>query len=93
MLKNKKVRRSKRQSAWEFMRRNRYFRVGDVMMITQMGKQNMRVFIGQLTKEKILRGESKISLPFTEKFFRLIDDRGVACPVASPSKYIKRRDI
>jgi len=81
-----KIRKSKRQSAWEFMRRNRNFLAGDVMMITQMSKQNMRQLIMQLKQKNLVEPLSKNSLPFEEKIFFLKDAGAVICPVKSFKK-------
>lgn len=85
-----KIRRSKRQSAWEFMRRNQTFRAEDVLIITQMSKQNMRVLISQLVKLGLLQSSSKRNIPLEDKVFILMNASSVICPVKSPSKYIKK---
>jgi len=87
-----KIRKSKRQSAWSFMRRNRIFRVGDVMIITQMSQQNLRLLIGQLVKSGYIEGSNNNSKnkPLTDKTFKVIKAKEVVCPVKSPSKYVKK---
>lgn len=81
-----KVRKSKRQSAWEFMRRNPTFCAEDAMLITDMGMQNMRQLMGQLKQANIAKCISKHSVPFEEKVFRVLDAKSIICPVKSLPK-------
>jgi len=81
-----RIRKSKRQSAWEFMRRNPVFLAGDVMMITNMSMQNMRQIIMQLKQINMIETLSKHSIKFEEKTFRLTDTSAVICPVRAIKK-------
>jgi len=78
-----RIRKSKRQSCWEFMRRNREFEVGDAMMITQMGAANMRRFLTQLVRRGTCKCLSKGNVAFTKKRFFVLDTQEVVCPVGS----------
>ena len=80
-----KIRQSKRQSAWEYMRRNRVFRVEDVMIITQISKQNIRLLLTQLTKAKIIT-QTQRKQALEDKVFRVIDANSIICPVKSYKK-------
>ena len=85
-----KIRRSKRQSAWEYMRRNRRFVVGNVMAITELGGQAMKLLLSQLRREEIVRTYSKRNIPMSQKVYEVLDASSVVCPVKSTAPKIDR---
>jgi len=78
-----RIRKSKRQSAWEFMRRNQTFSIGDVMMITQMKEESMRLFLRQLVRAAKVKCLSKRNVALKKKRYLVLDARCVVCPVNS----------
>jgi len=85
-----KIRKSKRQSAWEYMRRNPTFLANDILLITGLSKQHLRLFIGELKKQKIVKQISTGRLPFEKKRFRIIGKiESVLCPIKTEKRNIK----
>lgn len=78
-LQTNKIQHKDRSKAWQYMRRNKHFRVGDVMMITDIKEQNLRVFLrGLLRSGHIKKAGNQTS--FREKIYALIRDTGIHTP-------------
>lgn len=76
----KRVRRSKKQQIWEFMRRNRQFRAGDLMMILDVDQD----FLMPIWRALELCGYMQLeagSETFRDRIYRLNKDTGVRSPV------------
>lgn len=71
---------SKKQLAWGYMRRNRTFHVGDLLMIIPMSNTMIRRVISGLVNQNLLRKENK-SREMKERIYTLIEDRGAKCPI------------
>jgi len=85
-----RIRRSKRQSAWEYMRRNPTFLANDILIITGLSKLHLRLLIGELKKQKIVKQISTGRLPFEKKSFRVIGKtESVVCPIKTEKRNVK----
>lgn len=76
----KRVRRSKKQQIWEFMRRNRQFRAGDLMMILDVDQD----FLMPIWRALELCGYMQLEAgtdTFRDRIYRLNKDTGVRSPV------------
>ncbi len=76
----KSRRKSKRQQAWEYMRRNRNFRVGDILLILDISEQMLGLMLRQLMQAGYLK-KIKSERTFRDKQFKLLKNTGVICPV------------
>lgn len=76
----KRVRRSKKQQIWEFMRRNRQFRVGDLMMILEVKPQFLMNIIHSFELCGYVRLVTGSEL-FRDRIFLLKNDTGVRSPI------------
>lgn len=75
----KRVRRSKKQQIWEFMRRNRQFRAGDLMMILDVDQD----FLMPIWRALELCGYMQLEVgseTFRDRIYRLNKDTGVRSP-------------
>jgi len=70
---------SKRQSMWNFIRRNRQFRVGDVMLVCGVNYNYMQKFLNFLENAKYikLKNEKK---PYTNRMYSLLVNSGPIAP-------------
>ncbi len=72
-------RKTKRQRAWEYMRRNRVFRVGDVLLVLEMSENSLQMLLRQLVQAKYIKMvEHKRA--FIDKKYKLVKNTGVVCP-------------
>jgi DeoR/GlpR family transcriptional regulator of sugar metabolism len=65
--------------AWNYMRRNRRFRIGDIMVITDISKSTLR----RLLRKLIDNGQLTVAFPsriFKDREYLLLNDTGVRCP-------------
>lgn len=79
-LKAKRPRRSNKQKVWDFMRRNRVFRAGDVMMILDVDK----TYLSNIFKVLELAGYLKLesgSETFNDRHYKLLKNTGIRSPV------------
>jgi len=76
---------SAQQRAWNYIRKQRVFRVGDVMMVVGIGKENLKSFLFALKKFEYVRAENG-SRTFEDKTFTLILDSGVYAPTVTNHK-------
>ena len=71
--------KSNRQKVWEYARRNRVFRVGDVLSILEVSESSLQLLLRQLLKAKYVKlVESKRA--FRDKKYKLVVNTGVVCP-------------
>jgi hypothetical protein len=75
----KKIRRSKKQQIWTFMRRNRVFRAGDLMMILEVDQGYLLPIFRALELCGYLSLESGTEV-FKDRVYRLVCDTGVRSP-------------
>jgi len=87
----KRVRRSKKQQIWEFMRRNRQFRVGDLMMILELKPQFLMNIIHSFELCGYLKLVSGSEL-FRDRIFLLKNDTGIRSPIIN-KETIKDQNI
>jgi len=79
-----KRRKSERQYVWEYMRRNRLFKVEDLLPITEMGVESLRRYFGQLERAGYIRARKiggKVPKRFTDRSYGLVKNTGILCPV------------
>ncbi len=77
-------RKSERQYVWEYMRRNRIFKVEDLLPLTDMGTESLRKYFGQLERAGYIRARKiggKVPRRFTERSYGLVKNTGILCPV------------
>lgn len=77
---HKRVRRSKKQQIWAFMRRNRQFRAGDMMMILDVTQDFLMPIFRALELCDYLHLEAGTE-HFNDRMYRLNKDTGVRSPV------------
>lgn len=77
---NYKKKNSKRQSIWNYIRRNRQFRVGDVMIICEVNYDYMQKFLRFLQNAGYIRHENK-ALPYSDRRYTLLKNTGVKAPL------------
>lgn len=77
---HKRVRKSKKQQIWAFMRRNRQFRAGDLMMILDVTQGYLMPIFRALELCDYLHLEAGTEY-FKERIYRLNLDTGVRSPV------------
>jgi len=75
----KRVRRSKKQHIWEFMRRNRQFRAGDLMMILDIDQDFLMPIFRALELCGYMQLEAGTDT-FRDRIYRLNKDTGVRSP-------------
>jgi len=79
-----KRRKSDRQYVWEYMRRNRVFRIEDLFPLVDMGTESLRKYFGQLERAgyiKARKKNGKVPKRFAERSYGLIKNTGILCPV------------
>jgi len=77
-------RRSHRQRAWEYMRRNPVFAVSDLLVLTGMAQETLREFLGELGREGYLRQAGR-ERRFRARRYRLIRNTGPIVPYRTQS--------
>lgn len=75
-----KKKQKKRQQIWNYIRRNRHFRVGDVMMICEVNYDYMQKFLRFLQNAGYIRLETK-SHPYSDRRYTLLKNTGVKAPL------------
>ena len=70
----------KRQSIWNYIRRNRQFRVGDVMMICEVNYSYMQKFLRFLQKAEYIRHDNEYK-PYTNRRYTLLKNSGSIAPL------------
>ncbi len=79
MRKRGKKTTSAQHFAWQYMRRNRTFRVGDVMSITEIKVMNIKGFLYLLEKNGYIKRANK-TRTFIDRIYVLLKDSGVLSP-------------
>lgn len=74
-----KRRSSKKQKAWEYMRRNKPFRAGDMMMILDLEKPFTKQLLWHLEKAGYVRLENDPE-EYRDRAYTLMKDTGVKSP-------------
>lgn len=78
MQKNRK-RKTNRQRAWEYMRRNRFFSIEDILLILEMNEDSLKLFCRQLLNAGyIVRVNRKKA--FKARTYKLIRNTGAIAP-------------
>jgi ribosomal protein S25 len=91
-FKSTKRRKNDRQYIWEYMRRNRVFKVEDVLLIVEeMSQSSMQKFFRQLEhagyiKVRIPKGKRTKPKLFRDRSYGLVKNSGVLCPVWLPKQ-------
>lgn len=88
----KKIRRSKKQLIWTFMRRNRVFRVGDLMMILEVDQAYLMPIFRALELCGYLNLQSGTEV-FRDRIYRLMCDTGVRSPSILKKPHDTVRDL
>jgi len=78
-LKKNRPRRSTKQKVWDFMRRNRAFRAGDVMMILDVDKHFLMPIFRAFELAGYLELESG-SETFNDRHYKLLKNTGIRSP-------------
>jgi len=76
---NRKKKKSNRQKSWEYMRRNRLFRAGNILMILEVSESGLKTLIRELLQAGYIK-KVKMKQSFADKTYRLVRDTGVICP-------------
>ncbi len=74
-----KRRTSRKQKVWQFMRRNRAFRVGDLMVILEVKREFLKPLFWHLEEAgylKLLQNDKD----YKERIYQLVQDTGVKSP-------------
>jgi len=71
-----------RQAVWNYMRRNRSFRVGDILLICEISKEYLQNFISSLKRAGYLRHENK-SKPYSNRRYTLLKNTGKIAPAST----------
>ena len=80
--------KSNRQKAWDYMRRNRCFRIGDILVVLEISEGSLKSLVRQLSQAQYLV-KSKSVQKFKDKEFRLVKNTGVVCPsVITGTKFL-----
>lgn len=79
----KRKKTSKRQTIWNYIRRNPNFRVSEVMMVCDVSHSYFQKFIRYLEKAEYVRFTGKKKLPYSNREYRLIKNTGVKAPIAT----------
>ena len=72
-------RKTNRQRAWEYIRRNRVFRVGDILLILEISESSLQLLLRQLVQAKYIK-IVKRKRAFTDKSYKLVRNTGIHCP-------------
>ena len=88
----KRIRRSRKQLIWAFMRRNRVFRVGDLMMILEVDQGYLLPIFRALELCGYVSLESGVEL-FRDRIYRLSCDTGVRSPSILKKPHDTVRDL
>ncbi len=79
------VKQSKKQQVWEYMRRNRLFRFGDVMTIVEISQNSLYPIVWILLYIGYLKLEGEKERCMIDRRYRLVKDTGVVSPSMSGS--------
>ncbi len=91
-FKSKKRRKNARQYLWEYIRRNRVFKVEDLLpIVDDMSVESMKVFFKQLEhagylKIRIPVGRKTKPKKFVDRSYGLVKNTGALCPVWVPKQ-------
>ncbi len=69
-----------RQQIWEYMRRNKIFEIGDILLIFEVGDDVLRAYIRQLLGGGYLQCITS-KRTFEKKAYRLIKNTGALAPI------------
>ncbi len=85
-INNDKVRYQKkirpRQTVWNYMRRNRQFRVGDIMMICEISQGYLQNFTKSLERAGYIKHENSYK-PYSNRRYTLLKNTGPIAPSAT----------
>ena len=84
----KSKKKTNRQKAWDYMRRNRTFRVGDLLVVLEISEGSLKSLVRQLSQAKYIVKSNRVQ-SFRDKEFRLVKNTGVVCPsVITGTKFL-----
>lgn len=72
---------SLKQKMWNYMRRNKTFRAGDMMMILDLKKDTARSYVYALASHGYLIDNNSKTVAFRDKIFILVKETGSLAPV------------
>ncbi|PLY08380.1 MAG: hypothetical protein C0625_01980 [Arcobacter sp.] len=74
----------KHQTIWNYMRRNRHFRMGDVMMVCDVSLGYLQKYIKVLEETEYIIHTNKNKRPYSNREYTLYNYTGVAAPRVVP---------
>ncbi len=77
----------KNQQIWNYIRRNRNFRFGELMMVCDVGYSYLSKYIRFLEKSKYIIFIGKKKLPLSNREYKFINYTGVKAPVVSDNSF------
>lgn len=90
VLKRTKCGKAKKQKVWEYMRRNKVFRVGDLMIVFDMKKNYTNWILWFFKKEGLLK-QVYSGKKFEDSVWKVIKDIGVVSPITIIEKNRRKR--
>ena len=79
MQRSRKIRQSKRQKAWQYMRRNPIFAVNDILILLEMSERSLMEMMRQLSHAEYVKQISGGKV-FRKRVYKLLRNTGVICP-------------
>jgi predicted transcriptional regulator len=82
MVQDKKIKHKQnvKNKIWNYIRRNKRFRVGDIFIIFNISYSNFKAYLKVLEETNYIKFEGKSRKPFTEIQYKLINDTGIFAP-------------
>jgi len=77
---------SAQNKAWQFMRRNRVFRFGDIVMVTGISVSGLQYFLKHLHKEGYVKRMNNVR-GWTDRTYSLLRDTGVNSPTITKHRF------
>jgi len=75
-----KKRQTKKEKVWKYIRRNKLFRIGDVMVVLGLTQSYIKPVLWHLEMAGYIRLEEMKSKDYKDREYTMIKDTGVICP-------------
>jgi len=83
---NNRIKRSSKQRVWTYIRDNRNFRVGDILLIIEISQNTLSKILRELVRGGYIV-KTVSPQKFLDKKFRLVKDVSPLCPLTKKRKY------
>lgn len=83
--------KTNRQKTWNYMRRNKVFRIGDILTVLEVSEEGLKELIRQLNHVGYIKIVSKAK-KFRDRKYKLIKNTGVQCPMVVHKKKLYDRN-